>query len=156
MNTEDHDAEWGKNIDRIVLTARNDGKQAVYQASQLQPNRTVVYLEMGEDIYVARVGRIDTHKTSGNVPEGEARIQLDIPGSPPIYLKGHIEIIPYGYDKPTRYELILDHPPDLFQPLGEYEQLKRQVAKETALKQTISQFLIADKSSKVIDRQGSS
>lgn len=149
MNTEYLDAEWGKNIERIVFRTVNDRKKAVYQASELQTNRTVVYLEMGGNISVAIVGRIDTHKTSGNVTGGQARIQLDIPGSAPITLNGHIERIPYGFDRPKRYELIVDQPIEVFEALGEYEELRHELAKEAALKKMISSFINTEEVNKI-------
>lgn len=46
------------------------------------------------------------------LPGARGRIELDTVDRGKFVIEGHLEAIPYGFDRPSRYELIIDSPVD--------------------------------------------
>lgn len=130
MKAIDSKHKWGGDVERLVHWLPSGGKKNVYKAEELLPGRSIVYVEEKGRFYIAKVGTIEIGDGSSN---DKSHIQLDIPNSEPIIIKCHLETIPYGFDAPTRYELVVDTDIETFELLGDYDDVKRTARKEAAL-----------------------
>ena len=121
--------EWGQDVECVVHWLSHRQKK-VYEAERFSPGKSVVYIDDGEQFYMAMVCKIEIENDSS---EGKSYIHLDVPNSSPVVIDCHLEIIPYGFDVETRYELVIDSHIKVFELLGEYDEVKQKARKEIAL-----------------------
>lgn len=106
MSKADPKHIWGQDVERLVHWIPGSNKRRIYQAETLLPGKSVVYVEQENSSYTGIVHTIkiserDEYETVGH-------IILETPEGKMITIPCHLESIPYGFDVPDRYELVID------------------------------------------------
>lgn len=137
--------EWGGDgdIERLVFWHPNSEKRTIYESTKIQPGQTVVYVEKYGSCFAAKISAIEPEEITENEEKNESwQIKLETPMTPDPsrnIIRCHIEEIAYGFDKSTRYELVIDEKGvNEFELVGDYETLEKEFKKDAALDEFMS------------------
>ncbi len=135
--------KWGQDIERLVfweekpeISYRN---RIIYKASELNTGKSVVYVKRNDSNLVAIVDSIGPDENTEPSKEDEVwKVELKIPETPKTRyenIKCHVEQIPYGLDKPARYELVIDdeNKISVFKMLDDFDELAQKARENAAL-----------------------
>lgn len=126
-----------KDVERVVHRAPQNAAKTIYDIQDLHPGRSLVYVEECKRCYV---GRIRTINLPPDGPTDKGHIEIEIPNSEPVTIEGHLERIPYGFDRPIKYELVISSDVRTFELLGDYDTLRRRIRRESAIARGVLMF----------------
>ncbi len=101
------DRTKASNVERLVCHSLS-GKRNICELKYLRPGQPVVCAQRGGARWLAAIRAIEI---GGEFPGAKGEVHLEGSGEP-ITLVGHLESIPYGFDSPQKYELVMDVPID--------------------------------------------
>jgi hypothetical protein len=106
MNASNSNHIWGQDVERLVHWIPSTNERKILKAETIIPGKSTMRIEQKNKSYT---GKIQTIKLSGQdgYEKGDY-INIETPEGKMLTIPCHLESIPYGFDEPERYELIID------------------------------------------------
>jgi len=127
MSTLNSKHIWGQDVERLIHWAPNMNKRTIIRAETLMPNKSVVYIERGNNSFTGKIQTIEIPEREG--PETVGYITLATPKGKTLTIPCHLESIPYGFDEPDRYELVIDKDITTIKVLVDYDERRQNIEK---------------------------
>ena len=125
-------------VERIVVGGHAaSGRGLAYEAGQLRSGKTLIYVEQHDRCHVGLFARLDIEMSESC---GRANIELALPEGGSMSIPGRLERAPYGFDGPVAYDIVVAPSVEMFELLGDCDELRRKIRKERTLNEAISKF----------------